>query len=120
VHFSPFYPHGSIPVPLSEGYEAMSVEGIWQALKVFEHADMALSKMRIASMSGIKRSARSFGPVHGHRAGVTHLVHTLLAQPCLVAVDCVVLMFYYLREWGGYGRSIAAGTRAVRRDERAP
>ncbi len=70
VRFSPFYPHGGIPVPLSPGYEAMSVEGIWQALKVFEHADVDFSKMRVTSMSGLKRSARSFGPVHGHRAGV--------------------------------------------------
>lgn len=36
VHFSPFYPHGNIPVPLSPGYVGESVEGIWQGLKVFE------------------------------------------------------------------------------------
>lgn len=70
VRFSPFYPHGGIPVPLSPGYEAMSVEGIWQALKVFERADVDLGKMQVASMSSLKRSARSFGPVLGHRAGV--------------------------------------------------
>ncbi len=70
VRFSPFYPHGSIPVPLSEGYEAMSVEGIWQALKVFDHADVDLTKMHISSMTGLKRSARSFGQVLGHRAGI--------------------------------------------------
>ncbi len=70
VRFSPFYPHGGIPVPLSSGYEAMSVEGIWQALKVFEHADVDLTKMRISSMTGLKRSARSLGRVLGHRAGV--------------------------------------------------
>lgn len=70
VRFSPFYPHGGIPVPLSEGYEAMSVEGIWQALKVFERSDVDLTKMQITSMTGLKRSARSFGRVLGHRAGV--------------------------------------------------
>lgn len=68
--FSPFYPHGGIPVPLSPGYEAMSVEGIWQALKVFERTDVDLAKLSINSMTGLKRSARSFGRVLGHRAGV--------------------------------------------------
>lgn len=70
VRFSPFYPHGGIPVPFSEGYEAMSVEGIWQALKVFERADVDLSKMTIITMRGLKRSTRSFGAVLGHRAGI--------------------------------------------------
>ena len=32
VKLSPFYPHGGIPVPFSEGYSAMCVEGIWQGL----------------------------------------------------------------------------------------
>lgn len=39
LKLSPFYPHGGIPVPFSEGYTAMCVEGIWQGLKVFESAD---------------------------------------------------------------------------------
>lgn len=34
VKLSPFYPHGGIHVPFSEGYTAMCVEGIWQGLKV--------------------------------------------------------------------------------------
>ena len=36
VALSPFYPHGGIPVPFSDGVTAESVEGIWQGLKVFE------------------------------------------------------------------------------------
>ncbi|HXV94472.1 MAG TPA: hypothetical protein VD813_14295, partial [Pseudonocardia sp.] len=40
VRFSPFYPHGGIPVPLSPGAYGQSVEGIWQGLKVFERADV--------------------------------------------------------------------------------
>jgi hypothetical protein len=36
VRFSPFYPHGGIPVPFSPGEFSMTVEGIWQGLKVFE------------------------------------------------------------------------------------
>ena len=70
VKFSPFYPHGNIPVPLSPGYVAASVEGIWQGLKVFEKADIDRSKFDIGTMRGIKRSAAQFGSVLGHRDGV--------------------------------------------------
>ncbi len=40
VKLSPFYPHGGIPVPFSEGYTATCVEVIWQGQKVFEGADV--------------------------------------------------------------------------------
>lgn len=70
VRLSPFYPHGSIPVPLSEGVSGQSVEGIWQALKVFETADIDLGKLDIVTMKGLKRTVRRFGAVRGHRAGV--------------------------------------------------
>jgi hypothetical protein len=50
---------------------AQSVEGIWQGLKVFEQADVDTKRFTIASMSGLKRTTRKFGPVRGHRAGVT-------------------------------------------------
>ncbi len=70
VRFSPFYPHGSIPVPFSPGTFGASVEGIWQGLKVFDHADVDLATMQNATMKGIKRSVRRFGKVLGHRAGV--------------------------------------------------
>ncbi len=70
VRFSPFYPHGGIPVPFSPGVTSMSVEGIWQGLKVFERADIDVSRFAVASMRGLKRSARQYGCVLGHRAGV--------------------------------------------------
>lgn len=70
VRFSPFYPHGSIPVPFSNGVLASSVEGIWQALKVFENSDIDTEKLSISNMKGIKRSVRSFGKVLGHRKGI--------------------------------------------------
>ena len=70
VRLSPFYPHGGIPVPFSEGYTAMSVEGIWQALKVFEHEDIDLMMLRNDTMKNIKRSVRKHGRVSGHRKGV--------------------------------------------------
>lgn len=71
VRFSPFYPHGGIPVPFSAGYVSWSVEGIWQGLKVFECMDVDLSKFSITTMKGLKRSTRQYGPILGHRAGVT-------------------------------------------------
>ena len=49
VRFSPFYPHGSIPVPFSPGLLSASVEGIWQGLKVFEFMDVDPSKFVIMS-----------------------------------------------------------------------
>ena len=71
VRFSPFYPHGGIPVPMSPGVTGESVEGVWQALKVFESADVDPSKLAVTSMKGLKRTVRRFGPVRGHRAGLT-------------------------------------------------
>ena len=38
IKLSPFYPHGGIPVPFSEGVTATCVEAVWQGLKVFESA----------------------------------------------------------------------------------
>jgi hypothetical protein len=70
VKFSPFYPHGTIPVPLSPGVVAASVEGIWQGLKVFAHADIDRTAFTNTTMRGLKRTVRSHGAVHGHRAGV--------------------------------------------------
>ena len=71
VRFSPFYPHGDIPVPLSPGEFAESVEGIWQGLKVFESSGIDVSRFRIKSMKGIKRTVRTNGRVLGHQAGVS-------------------------------------------------
>lgn len=70
VQFSPFYPHGDIPVPYSEGLTAQSVEGIWQGLKVFDSADIDLAKFDITTMKGLKRTVRKFGIPRGHRKGV--------------------------------------------------
>lgn len=70
VQFSPFFPHGGLPVPFSDGVEAESVEGIWQGLKVFEKEDIDPRKFAIRNMSGIKRSTRKHGKVLGHRRGV--------------------------------------------------
>ncbi len=69
VRFSPFYPHGDIPVPGWPGHVSESVEGLWQALKVFDTADVDLDKLAVTSMSGLKRTVRRYGPVRGHRIG---------------------------------------------------
>ena len=58
VRFSPFYPHGGVPIPFTEGLTGMSVEGIWQGLKVFETADVDPSKFTIATMKGLKRTVQ--------------------------------------------------------------
>lgn len=70
VRLSPFYPHGGIPVPFSEGYTATCVEGIWQGLKVFEDEDIDIAMFRNDTMKDIKRTVRTHGRVLGHRKGV--------------------------------------------------
>ena len=70
VKLSPFYPHGGIPVPFSEGYTATCVEAIWQGLKVFEGADVDTSLFQNDTMKGLKRTVRRFGRPLGHRKGV--------------------------------------------------
>lgn len=70
VKLSPFYPHGGIPVPFSEGYTAMCVEAIWQGLKVFETADVDVNMFANDTMKNIKRTVRRFGKPLGHRKGV--------------------------------------------------
>jgi hypothetical protein len=70
VKLSPFYPHGGIPVPFSEGYTAMCVEGIWQGLKVFESVGVDVNMFANDTMKNIKRTVRRFGKPLGHRKGV--------------------------------------------------
>ena len=70
VKLSPFYPHGGIPVPFSEGYTATCVEAIWQGLKVFEGADVDTSLFYNNTMKGLKRTVRRYGKPLGHRKGV--------------------------------------------------
>ena len=70
VKLSPFYPHGDIPVPFTEGMTAMSVEGIWQGLKVFANSDVDVSVFYNDTMKNIKRTIRKYGKTLGHRKGV--------------------------------------------------
>lgn len=70
VKLSPFYPHGGIPVPFSDGYTATCVEAIWQGLKVFESCDVDVQMFHNDTMKNIKRTVRRFGKPLGHRKGV--------------------------------------------------
>ena len=67
---SPFFPHGGIPVPFSDGITSMSVEGIWQGFKVFESTDIDRNSFRNGTMKGIKRTVRTNGKCLGHRKGI--------------------------------------------------
>ena len=69
VKFSPFYPNGGIPIPFTDDI-AVSVEGIWQGLKVFEDADVDPIFFSKRDMKNLKRTVRKFGPCLGHRKGV--------------------------------------------------
>lgn len=67
--FSPFYPHGGIPVP-GTYLRSQSVEGVWQALKVFEKEGVDMKKLSITSMKNIKRAVgEKRGRVLGHQFG---------------------------------------------------
>ena len=70
VKLSPFYPHGDIPVPFSQGYTATCVEAVWQGLKVFEDEDVDVKMFQNDTMKDIKRTVRKHGRVLGHRKGV--------------------------------------------------
>lgn len=67
---SPFYPHGGIPIPFTEGMTATCVEAVWQGLKVFETCDVDISLFNNDAMKDIKRTVRKYGKPLGHRKGV--------------------------------------------------
>ena len=70
VKFSPFYPHGGIPVPYSQGVYGKSVEGIWQGLKVFENTGISKAAFDNDTMKNLKRTVAKYGRVRGHQKGV--------------------------------------------------
>src|SRR5215475_9246090 len=75
--FSPFFPHGGIPIPFWPGRTAQSVEGIWQGLKRFENEDCVDTEIfENRTMTGLKRTGRARGKlgtprgrVLGHQCG---------------------------------------------------
>lgn len=77
---SPFYPHGGIPVPFIEGKTSMSVEGIWQGLKVFETSGVDYKSFANDTMKNIKRTVRKYGRCLGHRKNKDELLGYLEAR----------------------------------------
>lgn len=55
VKFSPFYPHGGIPIPLSPERTSESVRGIWHGLKVFESVEVDETMFSSRTTHGFKR-----------------------------------------------------------------
>jgi len=70
VMLSPFFPVGGIPVPFTPDQTAVSVEGIWQGLKVFESEGVDVRKMYSKGMAGLKRTTRTLGHCLGHQKGL--------------------------------------------------
>jgi hypothetical protein len=67
IRFSPFYPHGNIPIPGFMNVKSASVEGVWQGLKVFEKTGIDENSFSNTTMQKLKRnvSAKN-GKVIGH------------------------------------------------------
>ena len=67
--FSPFYPHGNIPIP-KMNRTSWSVEGVWQGLKVFENEGIDQSKFDNKTMKLLKRPVNAKrGKILGHKYG---------------------------------------------------
>jgi len=62
--FSPFYPHGDIPIP-KQTRTSMSVEGVWQGLKIIENYGPDYTKFNIKNMKNIKRTGNCIGHQFG-------------------------------------------------------
>ena len=77
-NLSPFYPHGDIPIPFTENITSMSVEGIWQGLKVFENGDIDKSSFRNGTMKGIKRTGKSLPMTPYLKTGLSCLPEHLI------------------------------------------
>jgi hypothetical protein len=92
VRLSPFFPHGGIPVPFSSCCTSMSVEGIWQGLKVFEHYGIDVQMFRNATMKNMKRTVRRFGKPLGHRKGVA-------STELLNYIDARMLIYVPAYKW---------------------
>lgn len=66
---SPFYPHGNIPIPFTDGLTATCVESVWQGLKVFEHYGVDFRTFRNDTQKDVKRTIRKYGKMLGHAKG---------------------------------------------------
>jgi hypothetical protein len=72
VKFSPFFPHGYIPIPGLSGIFTKTVKGAWQGLKVFENEGVDLSMLNTASPKkrpANEKRGRILGHAISQRAG---------------------------------------------------
>lgn len=113
VRFSPFFPHGNIPVPLWPERTGASVEAIWQGLKVFSgypenpKKGPDFSLLESSMMSGIKRTVRAHGPVLGHLAADGTILPYLDARKKIYLPAYRFVLENYLVEEGRKLRALA-------------
>uniref|UniRef100_A0A6C0KWT1 Uncharacterized protein n=1 Tax=viral metagenome TaxID=1070528 RepID=A0A6C0KWT1_9ZZZZ len=98
--FSPFYPHGNIPVPGMDNVFSESVEGIWQGLKVFENYEYDTRKFRINNMKKIKRMASEWnGLILGFSYGTGQTILDYVSARKLIYVPSYTFVLdTYLQE----------------------
>ena len=80
VKLSPFYPHGDIPVPFSQGYTATCVEAVWQGLKVFEDEDVDKPPYLINCKDELLKEGFRKGTFHLDSDSVVFVVSDALAH----------------------------------------
>ena len=78
VRMSPFYPQWGIPVPFSPNWTSVSVEAVWQGLKVFEKVGIDTKLFSNSTMKNLKRTEKKYGKTLGHRKGVNGKSNQLL------------------------------------------
>lgn len=64
---NPFYPHGKIKVPFTDGYTGVSASAIWNSLKVFEDADVDVNLRYCEDIHMMRRE--NLGNLVGFRQG---------------------------------------------------
>jgi len=91
--FNPNYPAKAIPVPYTTATYSISVDSLWESLKVFEHEDIDIPNMTVTK--GIKRSAtEKRGDLQGWRKGVTSTSEVI--KNCARAKSLLYLPVYKL------------------------
>lgn len=93
---SPMYPHGGIPVAFTgRTMTAMSVESIWQGLKVFENEAADFSWFQKTSVKGLKRVEK----IHGRGAILGHQQGIHQDRPLLSLIEARRLIFTPTYKW---------------------
>lgn len=98
IKFSPFYPHGNIPVPMMDEVSE-SLEGVWQGLKVFEKEGIDKKKFKIKDMKGFKRPVcAKRGNILGHKYGDKLIGYIEAHQKIFIPCYSYVLEHYCVEE----------------------